>query len=424
MESFTYKEPYIFRDESKNKWCIIYSVKYKGEKNYIRFKEYGKNYLKDTEYPVLNSIVNPKIKEKVAQKLLVLVEMDLKAGIILKDVKTVKAAVEKEIKEAKRKTFDECFTLYLQLKGLVNPIPKKQKTKVTYEIFFKNQVRPFLKEKNLLDDVTKITESHMIDFFNIYYKDGADDAIWSNNTFNNKKGFLSSFFQTLVDKRILDVNPITKIKNVESESTDRFGIFTKEEITILFDHMDKGKHPFIGAVCKLIYHAYIRESELTRLKVRDFNLDDDVREICIEADIAKGQKDKLPRWVKINKSLQEDLKSYLSKYEHQPDWYMFGKRFKPSPLEIPAHWQYLFRDALAEVRLKHPDKFNRDNLSPYSLKHSGVTHFLTDNRTTFSTGDLNNYVQRQCRHESFSMTERYLKKLRINLESFDKFKHL
>lgn len=267
MKPFDYKEPKICRDKANKKWYIDVSIRYKGEKNYIRFKEYGKDYLKDTKHPVLNAIEDLKLREKVARKLLLAVEMDLEAGVILKDIKTVKAAIEKEAKAAKRKNFDECFQLYLQLKGMTNPIPKKQQSAITYKTFFKNQVRPFLEEKNLLSDITKVTKSDMLEFMNRYYLNADPEKKWGNNTFNNKKGFLSSFFETLVDEEIIIENPVTKIRNKASESTERFGIFTKEEITLLFDHMDKGKHPFIGAVCKLIYYAYIRGTELTRLKV-------------------------------------------------------------------------------------------------------------------------------------------------------------
>ena len=415
MNNFSYKEPYLYRDESNKKWCIRYSIKYNGQKNYTALKEYGRTYFGKS----LNSIDDLKLREKEFQKLLLLVEMDLKKGIDIKRPETIVAIYQEEIKAAKKHSYDENYQLYLKMKGLINPIPKKEMTAVAYSSFHKNQLRPFLEKKGLLDDITRISKTDMLEFMNFYYLNADPKLKWTNNTFNNKKGYLSSFFETLVEEEILKENPVTKIKNKPSEATERFAIFTKEERDLLFEYFDNGKHPFMAAICRLMYYAFIRETELSRLKVGDFDLDK--RQICIQANIAKGQKDNLVRWVKMTLPLQEALRSYLSKYEYKPDWYMFGKKYRPSEYQVNHWWQYLFRDGLAELKTQHPDKFNRKGLSPYSLKHSGVTDFINDNKSKFSTTELYSYVQKQCRHEKFEMTQKYLKKLEINIDEIDLF---
>lgn len=417
MNNFSYKEPYIFRDEDNKKWCVRYSIKYVGEKNYTPLKEYGRMYFDKS----LNKIADLKLREKEFQRLLLLVEMDLKAGIDKKRPAAVKEIIQKEIKESTKKSYDECLKLYCTLKGYDNPIPKKEMSAVALKTFHKNQFRPFLEKKGLLNDISAIAKSDLQEFMDGYYFNADPAKKWSNNTFNNKKGFLSSFFATMVSREMILENPVKRIQSVESETTQRFTTFTKEERDILFTYLDK-KSVFIATIARLIYYAYIRESELARLKVSDFDLEK--RQICIHPDNAKGQKDKLVRWVKITKPLNEALKLYLSSFENQPDWYIFGKKYRPSQYKLANHWQYLFLDSLRDLQTKHPGRFNREGLSLYSLKHSGVTHFIEDNAAKFSTTDLYRYVQSQCRHESFEMTQRYLKKLEINIETVDLFDFL
>jgi len=413
MPDFDYKEPKLSRDKANKKWFVSYSIRYKGEKNYTRIKEYGKLYLGKN----LNQIEDLKKREKEFNKVIALLERDLKNGVILRQTETLKAAIEKEVKESSKLTYDTTFKLYCTLKGYDNPIPKRELTAGTIRRYHLNQFRPFLEKKGLLNDVSQITKADIQEFLNFYYLNPDPEVKWSNTSFNNKKTLLSTYFQTLVDEDIIDNNPVSKIKSKSSEITGRFALYTKEERDLLFEYFDK-KDVFMAAICRIIYYAYIREAELTRLKVSDFDLEK--RVVVIHPMNAKGQKDKLPRWVRMTTQLKEAIEKYLAAFPSEPHWYMFGKRFKPSPYPVSSDWQYRFRVALEKLHEKHPKLFNRKGLSLYGMKHTGVTDFVNDNSHRSST-ELLRYIQTQCRHETLETTQTYLKKLEINLAMIDEF---
>lgn len=58
------------------------------------------------------------------------------------------------------------------------------------------------------------------------------------------------------------------------------------------------------------------------------------------------------------------------------------------------------------------------------MKHTGVTHFIQDQKDKYSSTELLQFVQSQCRHESFTDTQVYWKRLGFQLDTFDSFKHL
>jgi len=414
MKLFDYKEPYIYRDEDNKKWCVRYSIRYKGEQKFDPRKEYGRLYFGMS----LNTIKDLKKREKEFQKLVLLLEMDLKDGIDKKKPETLKAKIEEEIKEAKKFSFDENFNYYMKIKGYEKPIPKKVLTANNKKSFYVNQLKPFLVSKGMDGDISKVTKTEILEFMNSHYLNDDPDKRWNNNTFNNKKAWLSGFFETLADEGRISSNPVSGIKNKEKASTGRFATYTKEERDILFKYMDE-HDTFIATVARLIYYAYIRESELTRLKVSEFDLEN--RRIAIHPDNAKGQKDKLYRWVVMTKQLKEALQIYLHKYPNTPDDYMFGRKRKPSPYMLNNDWQYRFRVCLEAVREQFPKLFNRTGLSLYSLKHTGVTDLVNDNYKKHSKLSVIRYVQTQCRHEEISTTEIYLKKLVINIDTIDDF---
>jgi integrase len=413
MNLFDYTLPKKISKGKDNKWYIRYTIQYTGkEKEYP--KEYGRMLLGKS----LNAIEDLKEREKEFNKAILLLEMKLKQGIDIRYPETVKAVIQEQLKESKKYSFDENFAFYFKMKKYDKPIPKKMISATNVRSFFKNQFQPFLIKKGLNDDITRVTNDDILEFMNGYYLSDNPETTWGNNTFNNKKGWLNAFFDCLLQEKRITLNPVAGIKNKSKESTGRFETYTKEERDIIFEYLDE-KDVFIATVVRLIYYAYIRESELTRLRVDNFDLEK--RRIAIHPDNAKGQKDKLYRWVIMTKQLQAALERYLEHFEHKPEWYMFGWKKKPSPTQLNNDWQYRFRMALAVLRDKHPTLFNRPGLSLYSMKHTGVTDFVNDNYKKNSKMNVLRYVQSQCRHEEISTTEIYLKKLQINIDIVDEF---
>jgi len=414
MNKFDYKKPSLCKDKDNKKWFVRYAIKTPDEKNFRPLKEYGGSYL----FKSLNDIPNLKEREKKFNELMVLMNHDLKNGVDIKNTESVKAYVQKQEKEANKLTYDFCFNHFLKVKGYIDPTPKKKKTAELTKNLHKNHLRPFLESKNLLSDVTQITKAVLLEFMNFHYLSDDPKLKWSNTTFNHKQAMFSTFFQTLVDEDLIPDNQAEKIKRKEGEMTERFGKFTKEERDLIFTHFDKHS-PFMSVVTRFIYYAYIRGTELTRLKISDIDLDS--RTITMQAKNAKGQKDGLPRHVKMSNQLTEAIRKYLSLYDYQPDWFLFGWNYKPNNTEINYNWQFHFRNGLKELKKQHPDKFNRPGLTLYALKHSGVTDFVNDNAATKSSTELFRIVQTQARHEKQTTTSIYMKKLKLDIDTFDEF---
>jgi integrase len=411
MANFTYKEPYLYKDKKENKkWCIRYSIKYDGDDKFTPIKEYGEYY--DIQ---LNKIKDLKERDKAARRLLTLVEDELADGVDIKKPETVIAFVKKQTEDKKKYTFDYCLDFYLKQKGYVNPIPKKEKSAQILSMFLKNMFRPFLEKNNLLDDMRVIQKSHLLDFLNSYFL-SADP--WSNNTYNSKKSYLGSFFSLLTEEDIIESNPVLKIKSKPKSKNKRFGVFTKEERDLLFNYLHQNSYT-ISVICKTIYYSYIRFSEIERLTVEDFNLI--TKKIRVDADKAKTQNDKLDRYVSIRTPLADTLTEYLSRFDSEPTWYMFGKDKKPSAIKIGKGWQINFTEAITHLRSEHPKLFKGTNLTPYALKHSGVSHFIEDNIKTSSHLTLLKFVKDQCRHSDFAETETYWQQLGFSTETVDKF---
>lgn len=414
MKKFTYKEPRLYKDKENKKWCIRYAIKYEGESEYNHLKEYGRLYYNQS----LNLIPDLKKREKEFNLLRSAIELDLRDGIDKKQVSTVKKYVENRIKEVNKIHYDECVKLYLQVKGYVTPVLKKVQSKVTLTMFLNNQFRPFLVENNLLGDVRMITKSHLHQFMNFYYLHDDPKIKWGNNTFNTKRSYFGSFFSVLVDEELIDVNPVLAIKRKPKEKSQRFVIFTRDETKLLFDYLYENSY-ITYVMAKTIYYSYIRGSESTRMLVKDFDFSNN--SILVRYEVAKTQNDKLDRHIGMHKPLKDVLIEYLSRYDYQPDWYLFGVDGKPATEQIDRHYYEELSDAVKVLAKLHSGLFNRPHLTYYGLKHTGVTHFIEDHLNTTNMLELLQFVQNQCRHERFTDTQIYWKQLGFSLSTTSKF---
>ena len=415
MKNFDHKEPYIYKDKSNKKWCIRYSIRYPGEKEFEPRKEYGKAYRLS---PPLNSITDLKERDKVAHKLLRYVEADLEDGIDKKKPEIVKAIIAEQIKEIKKSSYDESVNFYMDILGFNNPKPKQKETAKQRIYFFKNQFRKFVIEKKLDTDIRLVTKAHILEFLNSYYLNTNPELKWGNNTYNDKRVLLFGFFRILVEQERLEDNPVAKTQAKPKAVTERYAIFTKDERDIVFQYFDES-NKCIAMILRILYYAYIRDTETHRLKISDFNLED--RKIRIAPENAKGQKDNLVRWVVMSEQLKTAIITYLNAYPNEPDFYMVGKKCRPSKYPLLMSWKREFNVGFKILKEKHPTLFNRPGLTPYSFKHSGVTHFINDNMNDKSKTELLRFVQAQCRHEKFATTEIYLKRLELDMSIQDTY---
>lgn len=417
---FEFTEPVIFKDKKhgNKKWFISYSIKYPHkDKTFTRRKEYGKNL--NREKDLVKRHEDAEVLRKMIHNLLL-------KGVDPKNKNSAINVAEAKKKEIVKYSFDTLFDFYCKLKGFDNPEPKQEKSARNVKRFFTNQFRDYLIKNGLAEDIRKITKSHVLDFLNSYYfQTDPKKGKWGNTTFNNIKNWISWFFNSLIEEdKIKMINPCDTIPSKPKKGKKRYEVFTKEELTILFDFLDSEDFSYSTA-CKMIYYAYIRESELERLKVRTIDLD--ARMIRIPASDAKGHSDGLEKDVVISKELKESLTKYLNDNPNDPDMYLFGKKFVPSPRRVGSGWHERFREYINHLRsevLKKDHKselFSRDGLSLYALKHSGVSHFIADNLKNNGGLKVLRFIQSQCRHEEFRTTEIYIRKLPVDIGEYDDF---
>lgn len=409
---FEFTEPFIYKDKKTNKkWFVSYKIKYIGkDKNFVRQKVYGKN---------LNREPNLKQRVEDARDLLENIHDLLKAGIDPRSGETARAAANEREKFEKRHTFEYLYDFYIQLKGFKNPAPKQSKSAANVKRFLENRLKPFLVENKLENDLRNVEKGHIVEFLNKYYFNPDPKLKWNNTTYNNSKQWVSWFFGSLIDEDKLKMqNPCDTITSKPSKGMKRYEVYTKAELELLFTYLDKSDHN-LKTICMMIFHGYIRESELERIKVSSIDLS--ARMIRMQASDSKGHSDGLERDVIISKELLVALTKHINQCETNPDYFLFGKRFYPYPTRVGAGWQVKFRECLKELTELHPDKFNRPGLSLYSLKHSGVTYFIKDNIQKSGSLKTLRFVQSQCRHEDFRTTERYIRKLPVDIGEYDEF---
>jgi len=416
-DKFTYTTPELYRDKLNKKWCVRYKITYEGQASDYP-KEYGKTYFPEKN---LNAIKNLKEREKEFNKLLILVERDLKNGIDPKRPNKLKAIREQEIKDANRFSYDECVNLYMQISGYNNPVQKKENSAVVMKAFFNNQFGGFVKSKGLEKDINLITKSHIIEYLNIKFLEGK----WNSVTFNNKKGILYGFFDLMKDEEKVRENPVSSIRSKKEkiEKERRFEVFTEQERLLVWDWLKK-HNPFTLAVSKVMYYAYIRGSELSRLQVSHFDLNKQL--IRIPANAAKGQTDNMTRFVRMTDELKEALQDYLKDYTGDGSDYIFSETYKPGKKRMMGKYNERgFGYCLSELRKEHTKLF-KGSLSLYCMKHTGVTDFVHRNLSNpnVTPGQIFNYIKEQCRHKDFSTTEMYLQGLEISLDAQDAYQFI
>lgn len=83
-------------------------------KNMIKYTRTGFKFYQDL-----------KEREEEFQVVMKLLERDLKKGVAPGHPAIVKAAIEKQVTEAKKYTIDENFNFFFTMEGYADPIPKK-----------------------------------------------------------------------------------------------------------------------------------------------------------------------------------------------------------------------------------------------------------------------------------------------------------
>lgn len=440
MSDLTYTLPSL--NKGKTKWLIRYTLKVNEISEYR--KEVGSTYRKlihtlnskefkvDGVFPEMidGKVVPANGKKKYQERLelantiIDLLKAELADGVDPENSQAGYAALkQRKIDTLKEFTLESNLDFYYKKAGLSgdNVPDRKKDSAYNLKMFFKNQFVPYFKEKGL-DDIRLITKQHIRIYLDYYFEHSDKKLKWSFGTTNTRKGWIAAFFSKLVEYDILTVNPCSTISRKPDDGTGRgdYKIFSEKEVAIIFDTIEKKTGLLdkrLEVFMKILYYAYIRKAEMRRITMKHIDLEG--RKFRMTADISKKSNDGKVFTVLINPLLQPSMEQWIKQKGidiSKKDALLFanpnGEIHSRNFLESP------FNTLMKQIRKENPDYFKEKGQTIYSMKSSGVTHLFHANK---HRPNVLHFIKDQCRHQSITTTEIYLKKIDCQLNEIANF---
>ncbi|MDE6526054.1 MAG: site-specific integrase, partial [Muribaculaceae bacterium] len=224
-------------------------------------------------------------------------------------------------------------------------------------------MREYISKKRPTYYVYQFDRKFCVDFLDFVFIERNNSAQTRNNYLN----FLRVFAGFLVDKGYLQSKPTDGIAPISKR------LFKKERTCIPLETVGKiadycQEHdPHFLLACYLLYYCFIRPVEMTRLRVRDFDLK--AGTVTIPAECSKNKKRQMITLPK--KVIQYAV--MLGVFSAPMSDFIFSDRLKPGRTEIDPKQ---FRDHWAKLR--KPLKLRKE-WKFYSLNDTGITAMLRDN---------------------------------------------
>lgn len=207
-------------------------------------------------------------------------------------------------------------------------------------------------------------------------------------TRNNYLNFLRVFSGFLVEKGFLNSKPTEGISPISKRLYQKEReCIPKEVVGKIAEYCREHEPDFLFA-CYLLYYCFIRPVEMTRLRVRDFNLKE-----CTLTIPGESSKNKKTQTVTIPKKVLL-YGVEIGVFSAPMDHFIFSYRLKPGKEEInPKHFRDHWENVRKALRLKKEWKF-------YSLKDTGITEMCDRKMASIAIRD-------QARHSSLAITDIY-----------------
>ena len=245
-------------------------------------------------------------------------------------------------------------------------------------------MREFIKTKRPTYYCYQFDHGFCIDFLDYVFFDRDNGAQTRNNYLN----FLRVFSGFMEEKGYLKSKPTEGINPISKR------LFKKERECIPLDIVSKiagycrEREPDFLLACYLLYYSFIRPVEMTRLRVRHFNLKQCT--LTIPGELSKNKKTQTVTIPK--KVIQYGIE--IGVFSAPMDDFIFSYRLKPGSVEIdPKHFRDHWENVRRALKLKKEWKF-------YSLKDTGITEMLKRKMAAIDVRD-------QARHSSLAITEIY-----------------
>lgn len=345
-----YKLPIIVR--AKGDWFVRYYYELPNKPG--KFKQFrvrdGINYIHD--------LVE---REKAAQEL----RGDIQYALEIKNFSPFERRIEKiaKIQDAQEqiKKLHQTFTLGAALMWYIDTKKGKGKSDKTVAGY----AYP-IKAFNNYYGIDRRIDEVSIDEIEYYLTHRLETDEWTARTYNNNIAILTTFFNYLVAKRKLKVNPIGVGMLETMKSTAEKNRYYDEETLKLIAKPLK-KKPALRKFMLWTYYSCARGTELKSLKIK--HLDLTIKKITIMAEHGKTGEHVGKRSIPICQELmdiivEDKLKNY------NPEWFLFGLKGLPGERQCDKNF---FTDIYWQIK----KDLNLDfKFTIYGLKHTRVINLL------------------------------------------------
>lgn len=215
---------------------------------------------------------------------------------------------------------------------------------------------------------------------------------YSGRTFNDHLIVLRTFFNCFVDRDWIQKNPFRPVKK-KTQTVGRNLAFTdqeREHLGVYLYNNDRRMWYFT----QLMFHCFIRRTELTTIRVKHIDLQNQT--IIIPGDTAKNNTQES---VVIPIDLVPVIKE-MELHRYGPEDFVFGRRMETGPEQYKnPNWISSRHNEVVKALGIDPEK------GLYSHKHSGVCAYY------YATGKDIYSLMRQLRHREMNTTMIYMKSL-------------
>lgn len=288
---------------------------------------------------------------------------------------------------------NESSKTFLLLKDVVIQYVKTLEKKVADKVLRPDTIRSYKSHLKMLTDYLNDngkSELRCIDFTSGTIQGFLDFIYYDRNntarTHNNYLIGMKVFCKYLTDREYINTDPTAKIlsKRKEKKKREMIPVNIRTEI---FNHLKDYSNEYL-TLCLSTYFCFIRRTEITKIKVRDVNLEKGY--ILINAENAKNHKTEPV-------TIPSEYLSILSNHINNApvNHYLFSEDgFKPGtnilkPRKITYEWN----------KMRNILQFST-SYQFYSLKDSGITELLNSGVAAIKVRD-------QARHHDLKITEAY-----------------
>lgn len=382
-------------------WYVHFSYLNPATKKFERFKEsWG-----------LNRKKNLPIRETIAKDIISVINNELKNGFNpFEAVINVSDTTSDIINKTESLMLNDIARLQstsalTRIQCIVNDWEKTETASAneTYRTML-NRFRKFLQHTaNSLIQIEDVTID-IANSFRDYLKEIKKNR---PKTVNTTVQHLGLFWDELIKRKFIKENPFRLVKSttdrdykgididLDSEDHDFIPLTTPEFQKVL-DYFATYKRPmlrFFG----MIYWGFMRPVEITRLKVKDIDLQSGLIRVA-----KPNAKNKSAAFIQILAPMRTLLEE-MELHKYPPDWFLFtGSTWLPGTKQKTRKEATISWNRIVNVKLEIFKK-------PYALKHTGNIHYIINNK-----GNVDReWMQRQNRHKTRSQTDVYIEGLNI-----------